>query len=120
MNIFKTFFGKEKPKQKYIRQYKIAGVTFNNEDGISRQKLIKEMHDGDLVKIEKYIYNNKLAIKIMNENNQQIGNVSENDINNLLNIYDKTNKTEIFNIGSFINEFGKKIYYAELIVHFIE
>lgn len=110
----------QKAPQKYIRQYGIAGVTFKNDDGTSRQKLIKNMNDGDSVVIEKYNFNGDIAIKIINKKGEQIGNLKEKDIKNLLEIYDKIYKTEIFNIRSFIGEKGKEIYAADLVVHFME
>lgn len=106
-------------KNKYIRQYKIAGVTFKNGDGSKRQDIIKQMHDGDPLIIEKYTYNNSLAVRILNKKGEQIGNVKEQDIDNLLDIYDDIFKTEIFNISSFYDGYGKKIYTGELIVHYI-
>lgn len=118
-DLFKNNKNNNHPKNKYIRQYRIAGVTFKNDDGKKRQDIIKQMHDGDPLIIEKYTYNNALAIKILNKKGEQIGNIKEQDISNILDIYDDIFKTEIFNISSFYDGYGKKIYNAELIVHYI-
>ncbi|MDL2248758.1 TM2 domain-containing protein [Tyzzerella sp. OttesenSCG-928-J15] len=68
---------------KTVVEFNVAGVTYNNDDGSSRQRIISHMKDGAKVSFKPYAYNNELAIAIMNSNNNCIGNVPRTEIENV-------------------------------------
>lgn len=98
--------------------YHLAGVTFKNDDGTKRQELIKEMKDNDKVIFEKYIYEGKDAIRVLNEKKQCIGNIKAAEVPYVLNRFGSIIKCVLYNKKSFMDETGKTIYTADVVVHF--
>lgn len=93
-----------------------TGVTFNNEDGSSRQNLISSLNVGELVKLSPYKYKEEDAIYILNSKNKILGNIPveyATEITNKLhsNIIEKTIVEEA---NSFIDENNKKVYYLKV------
>ena len=70
-------------KSSYNRRFKVVGVTFKNEDGSSRQKILKDIYekkppfDKKLdIEISEYEYEGKPAYHV-NVNGKTIGNISK-------------------------------------------
>ena len=111
-----------KKKEPYIyhNSYKIAGVTFKNEDGTKRQDLLKKLKDGDIVGLKTYEYNGKTAIGVYTCDGKQIGNIKEDEIPYALNRMKSMVKSNITCIDKFYDGFGKLIYYGYVEIHFTE
>ena len=92
---------------------KVAGVTFKNDDGTSRQHLIKKLSVNKELKLVPYKYENRDAVYVETIDNKILGNIpKENTVevcNKLKNNLIK--KVSVHKIDSFINENNKKVYY---------
>lgn len=101
------------------RNFKIRGVTFENEDGTSRQELldmIKEKEppfDGDLqISLERYEHDRKTAYYV-NVNGYIVGSVESSMSQYITENYDKISGIHDFYVGSFqAEDTGETVYYA--------
>tara|TARA_R110001592_G_scaffold326629_2_gene607503 strand:+ start:787 stop:1536 length:750 start_codon:yes stop_codon:yes gene_type:complete len=96
------------PKQ--IFKSKIVGVTFNNEDGSSRQEIIERTKINSKIYLVRD-YENEFdifAIKVLNENKEQIGFLpSDNRMSNYL---DSGNETKCL----LFRKYGGKTFFDKL------
>ena len=69
--------------------YKVAGVTFNNDDGESRQTIISKLKTGDKLIFQITTFDNENAIAIFNEKKKQVGFVKKGNIGKTLKHIDK-------------------------------
>lgn len=113
MNLFK-----KKEPLIYHNSYKIAGVTFKNEDGTKRQDILKSLKDNDVIGVKTYDYNGKTAIGVYTCDGKQIGNIKEDEIPYALHRMKSMVKTTITGIDRFNDGFGKTIYYGYVTIHF--
>lgn len=108
---FCTFCG-QKILTTAIRTWDInaVGVTFKNDDGSDRQKLISKLKPGEPILFSTYTYNNKPAVYILNSNRQILGNVpAENAVEITNKLSDnRIQKAEVERIGKLDD---KNIYY---------
>lgn len=101
------------------RNFKIRGVTFENEDGTSRQELlsmIKEREppfDDDLqISLERYEYDGKTAYYV-SVNGYIVGSVESSMSQYITENYDKISGIHDFYVGSFqAEDTGETVYYA--------
>lgn len=91
----------------------VAGVTFDN-----RQEIIKTLKIGQKIKLELYDYKGSSAIKVLTENNKQIGNIRKNDIHLFAGIENKIVTCKVSEIDEFINEDNVKIMAVTIIVYY--
>lgn len=94
----------------------VAGVTFDNEDGTSRQKILKKIHElGDTADLglEDYEYNGNPAIRVL-VNGQCIGSIPSDRVTELLSIMDRLEDARIKVNDYYSKERHKTIYRAEL------
>lgn len=86
----------ETPAEKSVRThgnmtFKVAGVTFENEDGKSRQALLKKAYSADCmgtVTFEEYKYRGKPAVKVLYDGSA-IGNVPADKVREFLDVSDR-------------------------------
>lgn len=103
---------------KIVHYFKVAGVTFRNPDGTSRQKILKEIcMDDDFgiedAYLEEYKYKGEDAIRVLT-NYGCVGNIKREDIEEVKPLFDLEIERCYIDIDSFENDNGKKIYYAEV------
>ena len=106
----------------------IAGVTFNNEDGTSRQKILRDvksyLSDAELT-LQEYQFNGKPAIHVYLDD-QCIGDIPKAHVKEVLDIMDKVEHVNL-DINVFYPEDdewdddapkrkGEKIYRADLTI----
>ena len=103
--------------------FKIAGVTFRNDDGTSRQDILKRMYAIqeagvlDEIDIQDYDYNGELAYGVY-YNDEQFGNIKRQDIAEMDEAMNSDGITSCaIEIYHFRNEDGKKIYCANLTLY---
>lgn len=98
---------------------KVAGVTFDNEDGTNRQALIKQLHIDDELILEPYTYQNSDAIYVKNLDLNILGNIPKNAVTNIKKYIDKglILKVSVHSIGTFINELQEEIYYLKICIY---
>ena len=87
-----------------------VGVTFSNDDGTDRQKLISKMKIGETILFSTYTYNGKPAVYILNSRHQIVGNVPAEDAAEITNKLkdNRIQKAKVEKVGKLDN---KNIYY---------
>lgn len=80
--------GSAKQAARETLKFKVVGVTFKNEDGKSRQTLLRKLHFGDApfnsdegvdITIERGAYQGEPAFSVFAEGHQ-VGNISKDDV----------------------------------------
>lgn len=61
-----------------MEEYKVVGVSFNNEDGKSRQAILKKCEVGDPVELKLTTYKGNPAVEVWTEHGQ-VGNISSDE-----------------------------------------
>lgn len=94
----------------------VAGVTFDNEDGTSRQKLIENLHVGQKLKLVPYLFKNTDAVYVKTLNNKILGNIPSKHVKQII---DKLSKNLIKDVvvkevEKFTNEDNQEIYYLKI------
>lgn len=100
------------------KTFRVVGVTFQNEDGKSRQEILKKIRykgapyrtDPD-IRLEKYEYEGREAVSVY-ANEEQIGNISDFDLDRVLPCWERYENVEEFSIhgtGEKTNKFGVDI-----------
>lgn len=109
-------------KNEDIRSFsmKVSGVTFKNDNGTDRQKLLKNISKDQQLKLVPYKYLDKDAIYVETLNNEILGNIpAKHTINILKKINNNTIiKVSVKEVDKFLNEDNKYIYY--LIIQIFE
>lgn len=102
-------------KTKDIRSFslKVAGVTFKNNDGTDRQKIISKLYVGKELKLFPYKHEGKNAVYVMTLNNKIAGNIPAENTTEICNKINsnKIEKITVKEVDNFINENNKNIYY---------
>jgi len=97
LNLPKTFtkssFGNEVSER---FEFNVAGVTFKNDDGTNRQKLISKMEDGEKLNLTPYLYQGKPAVYVLNEDEKIIGNVPKELCSDIFHLLQADNAEPIF------------------------
>lgn len=99
---------------------KVSGVTFKNDNGTDRQKLLKNISKDQQLKLVPYKYLDKDAIYVETLNDEILGNIPAK---HTINILEKINnntiiKVSVKEVDKFLNEDNKYIYY--LIIQIFE
>lgn len=102
-------------KTKDIRSFslKVAGVTFKNNDGTDRQKIISKLYVGEELKLFPYKHEGQNAVYVMTLNNKIAGNIPAENTTEICNKINsnKIEKITVKEVDNFINENNKNIYY---------
>lgn len=95
---------------------KISGVTFKNDDGTDRQKIIQKLSIGQELKLVPYKYKNQDAIYVKTLDDKILGNIPADNTYELCNKIsnNKILKVTVANIDKFLNENNKNIYYLKI------
>lgn len=99
--------------------FSVAGVTFQNEDGSSRQDILRAICAGKSrgqsdVELEQYDYKGSAAIRILTPEGC-VGNVRRTDVADVLEMMSGSYEAYI-EVNSFVGEEGREIYRADLYV----
>ena len=125
LDLFKKKKPQEEPHKKnesdgsYVRRLKIAGSTFENEDGSSRQKILKEIYmkkppfDKQLdLMIQQFEYDGAPAYHFF-VNGQCIGSVEQKMAEFITKNQGRIQQISDFKVDRFMPEDGNRmIYYA--------
>ena len=98
--------------------YAVAGVTFRNDDGTSRQKILRELCDGEdfvsvPVELEPFDYKGEPAIRVLSPDGC-VGNIHREDVAEVLELLNGSPKDIYMDINSFENENGKTIFRGDV------
>lgn len=117
--LFKKVEFKKQPRE-CISGFKIAGITKKNEDGSKRQDIVRTLKEGDKLILKVYDFNGRKAIGVYTEDNRQLGNIKEEDIVYVLDKMKTMTKCYIHDIDCFCDGFGKTIYYARVVICYMQ
>lgn len=98
-----------------IEEFKVAGVTFDNDDGSSRQEILKNIVDNGGsadATFKEYEFNGKPAIAVYADG-KCIGSIPRGSAKKVRSLIAK-DLSAIISANKFVNEEGKEIYYAEV------
>ncbi len=56
--------------------FRVAGVSFDNDDGSSRQAYISKLQEGDPIGFESFEYQGGLAFHVMTQDDKCIGSLN--------------------------------------------
>jgi len=98
----------------------VAGVTFDNDDGTSRQRTLKAIfqdpdEDGE-VTLEPYEYRGKPAIYVLYEG-RCVGNIRQSEVKDVMAVIDKIEKMDLL-ADSFKDDDDKTVYRADLAIQY--
>lgn len=124
-------YGKKykKPVQNTVQQeirnqpdnfFPVAGVMFKNEDGSSRQNILKkvaksENYSDSTAYLEKYFYDEAPAIRVSTEYGC-VGNIRKSDVQTVLSLIEDSNYIARIDVEDFEDEDGKTIYRADVTI----
>ena len=100
--------------------FPVAGVTFDNEDGSSRQELLREICEGPLQGddescwLDPYFYNGEMALHVMTGGGC-VGNIRRSDVQEVLGCIKASEHGARLEAELFEAEDGRKIYRADVI-----
>lgn len=104
-------------KDTVIKEFKVAGVTFENRQNNLKKIKYDLTNNSELtLRLEKYTFNDNPAFKIF-ANDLDIGNIPQQDVHYFL-IHDATYEPNDLYIDFFVNENSDTIYYARINVIF--
>ena len=110
---------KRKWEEKHAQfETRVAGVTFRNDDGTSRQKYLKQAYNSDDVfdvDLESYEYEGKPAIRVLLEGNC-VGNIPANNVDEVLEYMKCLTDVDIYPDCFTDEETGKDVYRADLVI----
>lgn len=120
-SIFCTNCGNKVPKHDLSNKtrswvLKVVGVTYNNNNGTSRQKLISHLKHNEPIKLSLYKYEGQDAIYVLNNDNQILGNIpleNTTEIRNKMKA-NRIQKIIVEEVDYFVNEKNKKVYYLKI------
>lgn len=95
---------------------KLSGVTFKNDNGTDRQKYISKLYVGQELKLVPYRYNNEDAIYVKTLNNNTIGNIPAENVDEIMNKLSSNiiSKVTVAENGTFENKQNKEIFYVKI------
>lgn len=95
---------------------KISGVTFKNEDGTDRQKLISKLSVGQELKLVPYKYKNQDAVYVKTLDDKILGNIPAENTFEICNKISSNRiiKVTVADINAFLNENNKNVYYLKI------
>lgn len=117
---------KQTPMPKFKGEmFAVAGVTFKNDNGTSRQRILRELYDnegdGGFVdaELEEYLYEGRPAVRV-NTVNGCIGNIRSADTSRVREILQNNNNVfvNLFPDKFKDSETGKTIYRADVSINY--
>ena len=100
--------------------YPVAGVTFKNEDGSSRQRILRSLCDGEeyghaSVTFDEYEYEGSPAIRVLTDSGC-VGNIRQSQVEEFQKYFDTEVHSIFLSIDTFEDDEGKRIYRADVVV----
>ena len=100
--------------------FPVAGVTFDNEDGSSRQRILRQLCEGDAVGVaevwfDDYLYEGRPAIHVMTPSGC-VGNIRSQDVETVSSYFGKQVDKIYLEMNNFENDEGEKIYRADVVI----
>lgn len=100
--------------------FPVAGVTFNNEDGSSRQEILRELCEGPLAGVDEncwmnpYLYNGEMALAVI-AGGGCVGNIRKNDVQKVRDCIAASRHGARLEAELFETDDGREIYRADVI-----
>ena len=105
------------------KRYAVAGVTFKNDDGKSRQKILRGFYDEETgvstadCWLEEYEYEGEPAVRVMTSDGC-VGNIRRSDLDEVLGYFDHGIGRMYLDVETFENEDDRTIYRADVCISF--
>ena len=105
------------------KRYAVAGVTFKNDDGKSRQKILRGFYDEELgissanCWLEEYEYEGEPAVRVMTDDGC-VGNIRRSDLDEVRSYFDHGISRMHLDVETFENEDDRTIYRADVCISF--
>jgi len=100
---------------------KVAGVTYCNPDGTSRQEYIENLFEDELLELQSYDYKGNNAIYVLDSEEHILGNIPKSKVEQVQELIDINGFYDITIAEKdyFINENGEDIYYLIININLI-
>lgn len=111
---------KESVSAKTCKTFRVVGVTFDNDDGSSRQEILKETfksHPIDKCSLVPYTYEGENAIYVQNCYDEIVGNVSRNDVDRVRSLMGKEYYAEL-EIFDFYDDDDNQMFTADVNIYY--
>lgn len=94
----------------------VAGVTFDNQDGSSRQKYIKDLDENDTLNLKHYIYEKKDALYVLDSKGHILGNIPHEFVPQIMKFINTCDELDISvdEKDYFMSKENEKIYYLRI------
>lgn len=90
--------------------FRVAGVTFENDNGTSRQKYIAKLHEYDPIGLKSFEYEGQTAFHVLDEQDHCIGNLPKEHIDFIMQHHEAGHKIVLYvNEILGLDEDGKRI-----------
>ena len=76
--------------------FRVAGVSFDNENGTSRQRYISKLHPNDPLGMESFDYEGSVAFHILDSDDHCIGNLPKEHIQYVLDHYNQGHRIVLY------------------------
>lgn len=111
---------KESLSAKTCETFNVVGVTFDNDDGSSRQDILEENFENDPIDecfLVPYIYEGEDAISVRNWCNEMVGNISRTDVAQVRCLMDKEYYAEL-DVFDFYDDDDNQIFSAKVNIYY--
>lgn len=99
------------------RTFSVAGVTFNNDDGSSRQEILRDLFDGPLEGetdcwFEPFLYQGEMALRVK-IGDKCVGNVRKSDVQTVIDCIKSSETGATLQTDFFENDDGEEVFRAD-------
>lgn len=100
---------------------KVAGVTYDNLDGTSRQEYIENLSEDEILELQSYDYKGSNAIYVLDSEGHILGNIPKNMIEKVQELIDTSGFYDITVAKKdfFTNEKNEEVYYLTICINLV-
>lgn len=111
---------KESLSAKTCKTFRVVGVTFDNDDGSSRQEILRETlesHPFDKCILVPYLYDGEDAISVQNCCGETVGNISKADVARVRSLMNKEYYSEL-DVFDFYDDNDVQMFSADVNIYY--
>lgn len=101
--------------------FKVAGVTYSNPDGSSRQEYIENLDEDEILELQPYDYKGNTAIYVLDSEGHILGNIPKSKVEKIMDLIETSgiDNITINEKGNFVNEKEEETYYLKININLI-